>query len=185
MIFDRISFRLTHRRDSELFDRFNTEGKLSLTGYELLPIHPDIVTERTFQDKVWVEKRTAIAGSHLQDVFYEARDKGDILPPEKYARFSEMMTQKYNGEIRPQSYEMYVEGMKTPEYLLFLEFDKVGAQQLAVVTSANINRKLAVVVKDYVLAAPIIREAILGGCVQLIFGGKHEGADRLVRILKG
>lgn len=185
MNLDHISFRLTHRRDSELFDRFNTEGSLSLTGYELLPIHPDIVTERTFQDKVWVEKRTAIAGSHLQDVFYEDRDKGNILPPDEYAQFSEMMAKKYNGEISPQSYEMYVEGMKTPEYLLFLEFDKVGTQQLAVVTSANINRKLAVVVNGYVLAAPIIRETILGGCVQLFFGGKHEDAVRLVRILKG
>lgn len=185
MNFDRVSFHLTHRRDSDLFDRFNTEGKLSLTGYQLLPVHPNLLTEGTLQNKIWIETRIAIGGSELTDVYCETRSKGDIPSPEEYARCCEMMIHKYHGEMQPQSYEKYVEGMKTPEYLVSLEFNKVGTQQLAALTSANINRKLAVVVDGYVLTAPIIREAFFGGSVQLSSSGKQEDADRLVSILKG
>ena len=129
------------------------------------------------------EKKTI--SDDIKDVYSEARGKGDILSPEQYARSCDMMILKYHGEIMPQSYEKYVEDLKTPEYLVFLEFNEVGARQLADLTSSNISRKLAVVVDGYVVTAPVIREEILGGSVQLTTGGKQEDADRLVGILKG
>jgi hypothetical protein len=184
MMFEHISFRLTHPKDFELFSRLDTEGKLTLKGYELLPVHPEVLTKNVIQDKIWVQKKVAVGGSELQDVLCEVRSKGEILSPHQYAMFVEQMRIKYNGEIRPQTYEKYVEDMKTPDYFVRLEFNKIGTQQLAAITTANVNRKLAVIVDGFVLTAPVIREPILGGSVQLFSFGNEDQAWKIVKLMK-
>jgi len=185
MAFEHISFRLTHPKDFELFSSFNTEGKLAVKGYELLPMHPKVLTENAFQDKVWVQEKVAINGAELQEIICEARSKGEIVSPLQYSIFVEQIKIKYNGGITPISYEKYVEGIKITDYLVRIELNMKGTQQLAAVTTANVDCKLAVIVDGFVLTAPIIREPILGGSVQLFTSGNEEEVRKLVQLMTG
>jgi len=175
---------MAHPKDFDLFSRLNTEGKLTLMGYELLPMHPEVLSENEFQDKVWVQNKIAVDGSGLQAVVCEAQSKGEIVSPLQYSTFIERMAREYNGELKPLPYDKYVETMMTPEYAVRLEFNKTGTQQLAAVTTANVNHKLAVIVDGFVLIAPFIREPILGGTVQLSYGNEEQ-ARKLVKLITG
>ena len=185
MAFEHISFRLTHPKDFELFSGFNTEGKLVVKGYELLQMHPKTLTDNAVQDKVWVREKVAISGTELQEIICEARSKGEIVSPSQYSIFVEQMRIKYNGQLTPMSYEQYVEDMKITEYSVRLEFNKIGTRQLAAATNANVGCKLAVIVDDFVLIAPFIREPILGGSVQLSTSGNEDEVRTLVKLMTG
>ncbi|TAL16870.1 protein translocase subunit SecD [bacterium] len=49
------------------------------------------------------------------------------------------------------------------EYYVLMEFDKRGEQIFGDVTSANVGKRLAILLDGVVQSAPVIREAILGG----------------------
>lgn len=185
MAFEHISFRLTHPKDFELFSSFNTEGKLALKGYELLPLHPKVLTDNAVQDKVWVQEKIAINGTDLQEIICEAQRKGEIVSPLQYSTFVEQMRIEYDGQLTPMSYEKYVEDMKIIEYSVRLEFNKTGTQQLAAVTNANVGCKLAVVADGFVLIAPFIREPVLGGSVHLSTSGNEAEVRKLVKLMTG
>lgn len=59
---------------------------------------------------------------------------------------------------------------------VMLTFDDEGARLFGLGTAANIQRRLAIVVDDEVLSAPVIQTAIPGGRAQLTMGN-HEDAQ--------
>jgi preprotein translocase subunit SecD len=56
---------------------------------------------------------------------------------------------------------------QTGEPVVSIEFDREGARLFAEVTTANVGRRLAIVLDDTVYSAPVIREKIPGGKAQI------------------
>jgi hypothetical protein len=70
--------------------------------------------------------------------------------------------------------------------MVMVRFDTAGAAAFHALTKTLINRKLAIVVDDRVVVAPVVREAIAGGRV-MISMGHREGrvkADQLAARLR-
>jgi len=70
------------------------------------------------------------------------------------------------------------------EPLVTVEFNAQGARQFAAITSANINRRLAIILDGKVQSAPRIKEAIPNG--QAVITGRftHEKAQDLALVLR-
>ncbi len=73
----------------------------------------------------------------------------------------------------------------TGEPYVSLEFDREGGDQFARITSANVNRLLAIVLDGELYSAPVINEAITGGRAQ-ISGGNMTlvEAQQLANVLE-
>ncbi len=69
-------------------------------------------------------------------------------------------------------------------YAVSLEFDSRGAQRFAAITSANVNRRLAIALDEKVYSAPNIREAITGGRAQISGNFSPEEARRLAGVIE-
>ncbi|MCM8757357.1 MAG: protein translocase subunit SecD [Candidatus Omnitrophica bacterium] len=65
-----------------------------------------------------------------------------------------------------------------------LEFNKEGAEMFSVVTGANINRRLAIILDGVVQSAPVIKERIPNGRAQITGQFSTEEAKELALVLR-
>jgi len=72
----------------------------------------------------------------------------------------------------------------TNDPVVNIRFDETGARKFAQMTQANLDRRIAIVLDEEVLSAPIIREPILGGEVQISGSMTAEEAQELAIILQ-
>lgn len=73
----------------------------------------------------------------------------------------------------------------TGQAILRVRFTDAGARAFAEVTQAHVQRRLAIVLDDRVLSAPVVMEAITGGEVLVNLAGASRGeAERLARLLQ-
>jgi preprotein translocase subunit SecD len=73
---------------------------------------------------------------------------------------------------------------RTNEPVVSFKFNAAGTRQFARVTTEKVGSPFAVVLDDVVLAAPIIREPILGGSGQISGGFTVESANNLAILLR-
>jgi len=59
----------------------------------------------------------------------------------------------------------------TMAHNVFIHFDARGARMFEKLTEENVRRKLAIVLDDKVMSAPVIQERIRGGSAQITLGG--------------
>lgn len=64
-----------------------------------------------------------------------------------------------------------------------VRFDDAGSSRLGDVTTENVGRRLAIVTRDRALLAPVVREPIHGGTVQIAGNFSEDEAFALVRAL--
>ena len=81
-----------------------------------------------------------------------------------------------NASVRPGS---GIEGMAVD-----FQFDARGAKVFGDITSANIGRRLAIVLDNHVESAPVIRDAITGGRGQITGNFDVAGAQDLANVLR-
>ena len=65
-----------------------------------------------------------------------------------------------------------------------VDLDQRGAQIFAAITSANVGRKIAIVLDNVVYSAPVIREPIPGGHVQITGSFTYDEAHELAIVLR-
>jgi preprotein translocase subunit SecD len=73
---------------------------------------------------------------------------------------------------------------RTNEPIVSFKFNAAGTRQFARVTTEKVGSPFAVVLDDVVLAAPVIREPILGGSGQISGGFTVESANNLAILLR-
>jgi preprotein translocase subunit SecD len=59
-------------------------------------------------------------------------------------------------------------------YNVFIHFDAQGTRMFTKLTEENVQRKLAIVLDDEVMSAPVIQERISGGSAQVTMGGGRD-----------
>jgi preprotein translocase subunit SecD len=65
-----------------------------------------------------------------------------------------------------------------------VDLDERGAQVFAAITSANVGRKIAIVLDNIVYSAPVIREPIPGGHVQITGSFTYDESHELAIVLR-
>jgi len=65
-----------------------------------------------------------------------------------------------------------------------VDLDQRGAQVFSAITSANVGRKIAIVLDNVVYSAPVIREPIPGGHVQITGSFTYDEAHELAIVLR-
>ena len=65
-----------------------------------------------------------------------------------------------------------------------VDLDERGGQIFAAITSANVGRKIAIVLDNVVYSAPVIREAIPGGHVQITGNFTYDESHELAIVLR-
>ena len=73
---------------------------------------------------------------------------------------------------------------RTTEPIVTFRFNASGTRRFARVTQENVGRPFAVVLDDAVIAAPIIREPILGGSGQISGSFTLEDANRIAMVMR-
>ena len=73
---------------------------------------------------------------------------------------------------------------RTREPIVTFRFNAAGTRRFARITQENIGRPFAVVLDDEVIAAPIIREPILGGSGQIAGSFTLEDANRIAQLMR-
>jgi preprotein translocase subunit SecD len=73
---------------------------------------------------------------------------------------------------------------RTNEPIVTFRFNAVGAREFARMTGEKVGMPMAVVLDGVVLAAPIIREPILGGSGQISGNFTVDGANDLAMLLR-
>ena len=63
-------------------------------------------------------------------------------------------------------------------------FDRVGAKKFGRVTTDNVGRRMAIILDNYIISAPTIREAILGGNGQITGNFTFQSATDLALLLR-
>ena len=66
---------------------------------------------------------------------------------------------------------------------VLIQLSPQGARSLSEMTSKNVGRRLAIIVNNIVVAAPVIHEALPGPSVQISIGGGPIDAPTLVELL--
>jgi len=62
----------------------------------------------------------------------------------------------------------------TMTHNVFIRFDARGARIFEKLTEENVQRKLAIVLDDKIMSAPVIQERISGGSAQITLGGGRD-----------
>jgi preprotein translocase subunit SecD len=65
-------------------------------------------------------------------------------------------------------------GRRASDNQVLLHFNKLGADRLKRMTSANIGRYIAMAVNNEVLLAPRVEDAIMDGAMMFTASGRHE-----------
>ncbi len=65
-----------------------------------------------------------------------------------------------------------------------VDLDQRGAQIFGAITAANVGRKIAIVLDNVVYSAPVIREPIPGGHVQITGNFTYDEAHELAIVLR-
>ena len=73
---------------------------------------------------------------------------------------------------------------RTTEPIVTFRFNASGTRRFARVTQENVGRPFAVVLDDAVIAAPVIREPILGGSGQISGSFTLEDANRIAMVMR-
>jgi preprotein translocase subunit SecD len=73
---------------------------------------------------------------------------------------------------------------RTNEPIVNLKFSKTGTAKLGRATQENVGRSLAIVLDDAVITAPVIREPIVAGSMQIAGNFTVENANALAHILR-
>jgi len=73
---------------------------------------------------------------------------------------------------------------RTREPIVTFRFNAAGTRRFARITQENIGRPFAVLLDDEVIAAPIIREPILGGSGQISGNFTLEDANRIAQLMR-
>ncbi len=72
----------------------------------------------------------------------------------------------------------------TNDPVINISLDEEGGRRFAQLSSQNIGKRFAIVIDDEVVSAPIIREPILGGALQISGGFPYEEAEQLAIMLQ-
>lgn len=180
-----LEFRLVHAQNDSLVDKLFAEGKAP-EGYKIVDGHDGSYYERTAD----YAKVSAAPG-------YASRLARFELPSKPYA----FMVEQVDGgdPAHPRFRPMYVK--RVPEmtgdhlrhadigldtmgsYAVHLRFDGEGARQFGRVTTANVGKKLAIILDGTVYSAPVIRTPITGGNAEITGRFSPEDAAFLKNIL--
>jgi preprotein translocase subunit SecD len=100
---------------------------------------------------------------------------GENLRIERTVRFSEARAESINVE----------EDLQTPgRYLVTMRLDQATSEDFRRFTGDHVGRRLAVVVDGRLVAAPVIREAVTGVRIPILFDLSKEAADEAVASLR-
>lgn len=72
----------------------------------------------------------------------------------------------------------------TNEFIVNVQFDEVGGDRFAEITRDNVGKRLAIVVDDEVISAPVVNEPIQGGSVQISGQFTYDSASELAILLR-
>ena len=94
---------------------------------------------------------------------------------------SEVLALRQEGGISGERLTMAQPAIQpeTGQSVVNLQFDETGGEQLAVLTSANVGKRMAIVLDGAILSAPTINEPILGGTMQISGRFTQESANQL------
>ncbi len=73
---------------------------------------------------------------------------------------------------------------QTNEAIVSFTFDRIGAKKFAKATSSNVGKRLAIVLDNKVISAPVIQEPILGGNGQITGDFTFQSATDLALLLR-
>lgn len=72
----------------------------------------------------------------------------------------------------------------TDEHVINIGFDRIGREKFAALTSANVGRRITLVLDGEVLVAPVVNEPVTGGAVQISGSFTAESANNLAIMLQ-
>ena len=73
---------------------------------------------------------------------------------------------------------------QTKQAVVSFTFDRVGAKKFGRATTDNIGKRIAIILDNYIISAPSIREAILGGNGQITGDFTFQTATDLALLLR-
>jgi preprotein translocase subunit SecD len=140
----------------------------------------------------------------LVNAFQQWKDSGELSLPyglmiayeSSETRDGETRWRSYLLDSRPElsqsefanSYMYWQPGLNRPEVLI--EFTDAGSSRFAELTRATIGKKIAFVLDDDILAAPVVQAEITGGSTSVSMGGNDPAvaqaeAQALASVLRG
>ena len=133
-----------------------------------------------------------VLGFHLAHKQLQAADLGDADPPKGYLLLPGW-SEDQTPEVLEAEARLTHEHVKSAEFrydkqtgmpVVALTLTGEGAERLKTLTTANVHRRMAIVLDGRVLTAPIIRETITGPGLHISGAWSPETATKLVERIR-
>jgi preprotein translocase subunit SecD len=145
-------------------------------GYDDPETLKDVLDETAKMNFRLVDEGASVASVPAgSEVLYEYDDKDQPVAPYVVRRGVVV-----SGERLVDAQPAFQDGQP----IVSFRFDSVGARQFGQATSENVGRRLAIVLDEKVISAPVIRSAIVGGSGIITGNFTVASADRLALLLR-